>query len=121
MKTNNVPQQKVVSAFTNEVKYEKIFNTPNDIFIRIPTDYKDYSNFKPTKFQPCIVRDMSLEKWKIGVCSGIDAYHFPVFYTHISKDDSVHYEQYLPLSKFTEQLIGTTMSYEELIQKLNKE
>lgn len=121
IKANNSSDKEVVSAFTNEGKYEEILNTPNDLFIRIPIYYKDYSNFKPAKYQPCIVRDMSLEKWIIGVCSGIDSYHLPVFYTHISKDDSIHHEQYLPLSKVTEQLIGTTMSYEELIQKLNKE
>ena len=75
--------------------------------------YKDYSIFIPQKYQSCIVRDSSCDVWKVSVCKGLDLYDIPIFY-------SGYWSCYLQLDEVTEQLVGTTKSYEERIEELNK-
>ena len=119
IKANNASDQEVVSIFTNEGKYEKILNTPNDLFIRIPTYYKDYSNFKPCKWQSCLVREIDNECWIVRACAGSNRVGDYLFYD----DNGVTctWKHYLPLSNITRKLIGTNKNYEELIQQLDKE
>ena len=86
-----------------------------DLHIEVPK-YSDYSNFVPQRWQTCLVRDYSLDIWRVAVCSGKDAYDIPIFYTADNSDGYCHWVKFLPLSKVTERLIGKTKSYEQLIQ-----
>jgi hypothetical protein len=90
-----------------------------DLHIEVPK-YSDYSNFVPQRWQPCLVRDTSSDLWRVTVCCGKDAYDIPIFYTADNSDGYCHWVNFLPLSKVTERLVGTTKSYEQLIQELDK-
>lgn len=95
------------------------FKTFRDLHLEVPTYYKDYSNFKPQKYQPCLVRIGEDCLWGIQVYSHTDYQGKKLFY-----DDEGHLKQFanvLPISKATKRLIGTTKSYEELIQELDAE
>jgi hypothetical protein len=96
------------------------FETFRDLHIEVPTYYRDYSNFVPQRWQPCLVRDTSSDLWRVTVCCGKDAYDIPIFYTADNSDGYCHWVNFLPLSKVTERLVGTTMSYEELIKELDE-
>ena len=95
--------------------------SPSDLCFEVPDYYRDYSNFKPCKWQPCLVRDTSTDLWEVGVCRGTDSNRVPIFYSRNYSDGFCHWKYFLPLSKITERLIGTTKSYEELIQELDAE
>lgn len=89
-----------------------------DLIIEIPTYYRDYSNFVPQKWQPCLVRDSEEDEWWVQVCAGKDIDGEFLFYVY---DGDIETWKYcLPLSKVTERLIGTTKSYEELIEELDE-
>lgn len=92
-----------------------------DLLIEVPTYYRDYSNFVPQRWQTCLVRDYSLDIWRVAVCSGKDAYGRPLFYSERNTDGCCGWYHYLPLSKVTERLIGISKSYEELIKELDAE
>lgn len=93
-----------------------------DLRLEVPTYYKDYSDFKPCKWQPCLVRDSISDNWIVRVCKGIDSYGEPFFFSDGSnKDCFLRWVHVLPLSKITERLIGTTKSYGGLIQELDTE
>lgn len=92
-----------------------------DLLIEVPTYYRDYSNFVPQRWQTCLVRDYSLDIWRVAVCSGKDAYGRPLFYSERNADGCCGWYHYLPLSKVTERLIGISKSYEELIKELDAE
>lgn len=88
-----------------------------DLIIEIPTYYRDYSNFMPQKWQPCLVRDGEEDEWWVQVCAGKDIDGEILFYVY---DGDIETWKYcLPLSKITEQLLGTSKSYEQLIQELD--
>lgn len=88
-----------------------------DLIIEIPTYYRDYSNFVPQKWQPCLVRDSEEDEWWVQVCAGKDIDGEILFYVY---DGDIETWKYcLPLSKVTEQLLGTTKSYEQLIKELD--
>lgn len=87
------------------------------IHLEVPTYYKDYSNFKPCKWQPCLVRDANYESWIVQVCAGKNADVDVVFYGNGFQ--KYHWRHVLPLSKVTERLVGTTKSYKELIKELD--
>lgn len=90
-----------------------------DLLIEIPTYYRDYTNFVPQKLQPCLVRDSEEDEWWVQVCAGKDIDGEILFYTF---DGDIETWKYcLPLSKVTEQLLGTKKSYEELIKELDTE
>ena len=91
-----------------------------DLHIEVPK-YRDYSNFVPQRWQTCLVRDYSLDIWRVAVCSGKDAYGRPLFYSERNADGCCGWYHYLPLSKVTERLIGISKSYEELIKELDAE
>lgn len=86
--------------------------------IEVPTYYRDYSNFVPQKWQPCLVRDSEEDEWWVQVCAGKDIDGEFLFYVYDGDIETWKYR--LPLSKITEQLLGTTKSYEQLIEELDK-
>lgn len=90
-----------------------------DLYLEVPTYYRDYSHFKPCKWQPCLVRDDDDDIWGVLVCAGMNVVDKEVFYSE--GGDTHFWKQFLPLSKVTERLIGTTKSYEQLIKELDNE
>ena len=97
------------------------FETFKDLHIEVPTYYKDNSNFKPYKWQSCVVRDYSSDTRRIEVCCGIDSNGVPIFYSRNNSDGYEDYKHFLPLSNITKRLIGTSNSYEDLIKELDAE
>lgn len=93
------------------------FETFRNLHIEVPTYYRDYSNFEPQKWQPCLARDGDDEPWSALVCVGKNTDGHVVFYG----PGLIKYTlgQVLPLSKVTARLIGTTKSYEQLIKELD--
>lgn len=96
------------------------FKTFKDLHLEVPTYYKDYSNFKPCKWQPCLVRDTASDLWRVEVCRDTDSYGVPIFYSANNSNCYCYWGYFLPLSKVTERLVGTKKSYEELIKELDK-
>lgn len=94
------------------------FKTFKDLHLEVPTYYRDYSNFKPCKWQPCLVRDGDYEPWFVLACAGKNTDGDVLFYG--PGRTKYTWRQVLPLSKVTERLIGTRESYEELIKELDK-
>ena len=91
----------------------------SDLFLEVPTYYNDYSNFVPQEWQPCLVRENEDELWLLQVSKGKRCGDGVLFYC---PDGSTNvWRHCLPLSKVTERLIGTTKSYEELLQELDAE
>lgn len=87
-----------------------------DLIIEIP-NYKDYSNFEPKKYQPCLVRNGEDCLWGIQVYSHTDYQGKKLFY------DGCYLRQFtnvLPISEATKRLIGTIKSYEQLIEELDE-
>lgn len=108
-----------VFAFRNTGMILLTEETDHDLQIEVPTYYRDYSNFVPQKWQPCLVRENEDEIWLLQVSKGKRCGDVVLFY---SPDGSPNvWRHYLPLSKVTERLIGTRESYEELIQELDNE
>ncbi len=101
-------------------RFSAIEETDLDLRIEVPTYYRDYSNFVPQRWQNCLVRDYSLDIWRVAVCSGKDAYGRPLFYSERNADGCCGWYHYLPLSKVTERLIGISKSYEQMIEELDK-
>ena len=94
------------------------FETFKDLHIEVPTYYRDYSNFVPQKWQPCLVRENEDEIWLLQVSKGKRCGDGVLFYC---PDGSPNvWRHCLPLSKTTQRLIGTKKSYEQLIQELDK-
>lgn len=110
-----------IFTFTKEGKECIGFSSYKDLCLEVPTYYRDYSNFVPQRWQTCLVRDYSLDIWRVAVCSGKDAYGRPLFYSERNTDGCCGWYHYLPLSKVTERLIGISKSYEELIKELDAE
>ena len=108
-------------SFTSNGLFLNSKESDIDLYIEVPTYYRDYSNFKPCKWQPCLVRDAASDLWRMGVCCGTDSYGVPIFYSANNSDGCCHWGHLLPLSKVTERLFGTKKSYEELIQELDNE
>lgn len=95
------------------------FKTFKDLHLEVPTYYKDYSNFKPCKWQPCLVRDTASDLWRVEVCRDTDSYGVPIFYSANNSNCYCYWGYFLPLSKVTERLVGTNKSYKELIKELD--
>lgn len=108
-----------VFAFRNTGMILLTEETDHDLQIEVPTYYRDYSNFVPQKWQPCLVRDGDNEPWNVLACAGKNTDGDVLFYG--SGRTKYTWRQVLPLSKVTERLIGTRESYEELIQELDNE
>lgn len=91
----------------------------SDLFLEVPTYYKDYSNFKPCKWQPCLVRDSEDCLLGVLVYSHSDCQGKMLFYNE--EGFVLPFVNVLPLSKVTARLIGTSKSYEDLIKELDAE
>lgn len=90
-----------------------------DLLIEVPTYYRDYTNFMPQKWQPCLVRASISDHWKVRVCA--DNKQQVTFYdSGNSCSGDIMWDFKLPISKVTERLMGTTKSYEELIKELDE-
>lgn len=109
-----------IFTFTKEGKECIGFSSYKDLCLEVPTYYRDYSNFKPCKLQPCLVRDTASDLWRAEVCCGTDSYGVPIFYSANNSDGCCHWGHFLPISKVTERLFGTKKSYEQLIQELDE-
>lgn len=113
------PDEETVFAFSNEGVYRFGNKTCFDLFLEVPTDYRDYSNFVPQKWQPCLVRENEDELWLLQVSKGKRCGDGVLFYC---PDGSPNvWRHCLPLTQITERLIGTTKNYEQLIQELDAE
>nr|DAQ37852.1 MAG TPA: hypothetical protein [Caudoviricetes sp.] len=113
------PDDEKTYTFTNEGFYCAGNKFCRDLLLEVPTYYRDYSNFVPMKWQPCLVRDTYSDTWRMAVCRGKDAYGIPIFYSENYSDGSCHWGHFLPISKVTERLVNTKKSYEELIKELD--
>lgn len=109
-----------IFTFTKEGKECIGFSSYKDLCLEVPTYYKDYSNFKPCTWQPCLVRDTASDLWRVGVCCGTDSYGVPIFYSANNSDGYCHWKYFLPLTKVTECLFCTYKSYEQLIEEFDK-
>ena len=109
--------QEIALAYNDKGK-EKDNRDRYYLHIEVYTYYRDYSNFKPFKWQPCLVRDNKKELWEISVCAGRNSAGKATFY---HRGCTCSHEHCLPLSKVTERLADTRKSYEELIQELDAE
>lgn len=106
-----------ISCYLNGKRIDEVYNWDSfDLYLEVPTYYRDYSNFVPRKWQPCVVRYRANDIWVVRVCSGIKDNDIPVFY---NTPYNATFDYALPLSKITERLISTSKSYEELIQELD--
>lgn len=107
-----------IFTFTKEGKECIGFSSYKDLCLEVPTYYRDYTNFVPQKWQPCLVRDGENLLWFPLIYAYTDCQGKMLFYdgSYIRPFANV-----LPLSKVTERLIGTAKSYEQLIQELDNE
>lgn len=125
------PPKNIVALVTNKDGSEGVFSfrddgmillneeTDYDLQIEVPTYYRDYSNFVPQKWQPCLVRDDDNKPWSVLACAGKNTDGDVLFYG--PGRTKYTWRHVLPLSKVTERLIGTTKSYEQLIKELDNE
>lgn len=113
------PRDERIFTFSKKGVYNIGHTSNNDIMIEIPT-YTDYSNFVPQKWQSCLVRNSSSDQWLVRVCKGKDFDGQPIFHSEYYSDGIGYWKHFIPLSNDTVCLIGTTKSYEELIEELNK-
>lgn len=88
------------------------------IHLEVPTYYKDYSNFVPQKWQPCLVRESIYDHWKVRVCAA-NKQQVTFYDSSNCCSGDILWDFKLPLSQITERLIGTTKSYKELIKELD--
>lgn len=106
-----------IFTFTKEGKECIGFSSYKDLCLEVPTYYRDYTNFVPQKWQPCLVRDNENHLWGVQVYAFTNCQGKMLFY---NDEGYVRpYTKVLPLSKVTARLIGTTKSYEELIKELD--
>lgn len=103
----------VLTCFADGLYHYDFFNKKYALHIEVPTYYRDYSNFVPQKWQPCLVRDGENLIWYPLIYAYTDCQGKMMFYdgSYIRPFANV-----LPLSKVTERLIGTTKNYEQLIE-----
>jgi hypothetical protein len=88
-----------------------------DLYIELPIYHKDYSNFEPCKWQPCVVRESEDYSWLVQICAEKNAIGTTLFYT--AKGEKCTRAFYLPLNRITVRLIGTIMSFDELLQEMD--
>lgn len=104
-----------LDGICRDTREEDKFN----LHLEVPTYYRDYSNFMPQKWQPCLVRASISDHWKVRVCA--DNKQQVTFYdSGNSCSGDIMWDFKLPISKVTERLMGTTKSYEELIKELDE-
>lgn len=104
-----------VYSFTKEGTFFVYPRGEKDLQILVPVHYKDYSYFVPQKWQPCLVRDITNLPWIVRVATGNSVNGNFTFYNDDGETSS--FIRVLPISKRTIQLLGTTKSYEELLEE----
>ena len=114
------PHDERMFTFSKKGFYSIGLESSNDLILEVPTYYRDYSNFVPQKWQPCLVRNFSSETWVVRTYAGRDSDNTPIFISSCGRFHC-YWKYILPLSNDTECLIGTTKSYEELIEELDQE
>ena len=107
----------VLTCFADGLYHYDFFNKKYALHIEVPTFYRDYSNFVPCKWQPCLVRDVDDDPWNVMVCVGEKTDGDALFYG--PGRQKYTWGEVLPLSKITERLVGTRKSYEQLIKELD--
>ena len=107
----------VLTCFADGLYHYDFFNKKYALHIEVPTYYRDYSNFVPCKWQPCLVRDVDDDPWNVMVCVGEKTDGDALFYG--PGRQKYTWGEVLPLSKITERLVGTRNSYEQLIKELD--
>lgn len=124
------PPKNIIALVTNKDGSEGVFavrddgmillteETDHDLQIEVPTYYRDYSNFVPQKWQPCLVRESIYDHWKVRVCAA-NKQQVTFYDSSNCCSGDILWDFKLPLSKITERLIGTTKSYKELIKELD--
>ena len=109
--------------YTVNGRYSAIQPTDDDLVLKLPNYRKDYSNFKPHLWQACIVRDYNSQTWEVKVCTEYKGEQPLFLHVYLNGNGgryaSTNYDQRLPISKVTERLIGTTKTYEQLINELD--
>lgn len=108
----------VVCEFMRNGMYYITKDSDLDLHIKVPTYFRNYSNFVPQKWQPCLVRDDDNGPWNVLACAGKNTDGDVIFYG--PGRHKYIWRQVLPLSKVTERLVGTTKSYEQLIKELDE-
>ena len=97
------------------------YESYNDLFIIVPSNTK-YDYFIPKRMQPCVVRNIPTDLWRVAVCKySNDVHSMPIFYSINTEEGYCYWADFLPLTKVTEHLIGTNKSYEELIKEIYKD
>lgn len=104
-----------VYSFTKEGTFFVYPRGEKDLQILVPVHYKNYSNFVPQKWQPCLVRDFDTDKWIARVATGNKECNG--FYVLAVHGEIQFFCHCLPISKKTIQLLGTTKSYEQLLEE----
>lgn len=108
-----------ICTYTANGQYDEKFKSKLNLHIEVPTYYRDYSNFKPRKWQQCVVRQGDDDIWGILVYSHRSCLGEMLFY---NEDGFVMpFANALPLTERTSRLIGTSKSYEEVIKYLDVE
>lgn len=111
--------QETIRSFTEKGEFLNLLKgDKDDIFLYVPTYYRDYSNFVPQKWQPCLVRESIYDHWKVRVCAA-NKQQVTFYDSSNCCSGDILWDFKLPLSKITERLIGTTKSYKELIKELD--
>jgi hypothetical protein len=60
----DVKKEIAISCYLNGKRIDEVYNWDSfDLYLEMPTYYKDYSNFKPSKWQKCLVRDYKEISW----------------------------------------------------------
>lgn len=109
----------VIKTYESNGRYGNFGEEQNDLLIEVPTDYRDYSNFVPQKWQLCLVRNNALSKWVVAVCARKDKNTGKIlFYNEYGGTNT--WGQTLPLTKVTKWLIGMNKSYEQLCEELDQ-
>lgn len=90
-----------------------------DLVIEIKTKYEDYNNFRPDKYQSCLLRDKN--GWHVVVCTGYE--HSNKNITNpiwICGDNYIitTWSEFVPLNDNTIKLLHTDISYENYIKTL---
>ena len=88
------------------------------LVLQVPFTYIDYSNYKPEKWETCLVRHTIDNYWQLRVCSGENIWGKVTFF-EIGGERGITFEQYLPFNNKTKYLFGSYMSLEEMILKQN--
>lgn len=104
-----------VRSFTEKGTFYLCPNKEKDLHILVPVHYNDYSNFRPQKWQPCLVRNFDLDRWVARVANGEKKDNR--FYILSVYGETQSFAQCLPISKLTVKLLGTTKSYEEILEE----